>query len=850
MPAALAGGLESLSAYRHIFPPGDPGAERNPVAWSHVKLSAGGKTYNVLSRVGDYGLDYSHRGNKLAHHLVLEPHELPAGGPAWLLAQPGFMTSSWDGNPRLLAKGRSPRTGTAPPSACRAWREATGDAGWGGVLAESFLANPERPAYIVFEPGIEMLPLLAEAIALLPAERRWDVTFSTYFTNLAPGVVCNWRCVLADSAEVDQARRLAPHLQINLCGRLPTATGGELVKLARPGPETSATRMPGWRLADGALDQCATANIEGEPAGDSEPLDSVEQEPEEYVLQAGAAIPRGMPPPPPARRRRRLAELNEQERLKRLKLRKRQMAAAAAVLVLMIVAGVGTWLFREPLFGAHQVKADRARQVAEEEKPQRKKNPESKEATVAKRGRSKSHELPGSINKPPGESDAASPGASDSGEADESEKAEGRLTAASSSASGASSAAAQLSANKDDEDDSKPDEPQENPAPPQATIAIRYNGQPLEPRAASGHYFLAPEPNATLEIAARSAGLNWRLLIPEGEARGLRVESPPATQPFAQKLVGTSSEGAGGLVTLFALREKSRQAGEPSSVVVGFHPGNDAGALADRIRWAAVEIETSDARRELVVLHQLAALPELRQLEKGRVAWRLDAWGGSAPRLSVEKIVLDVQLTDSRLPLVFEAEDDDEANPARLVCSGGSLDLLRKRQEVGAWSEDLSVPQLQVSQKVKADEDGKKFVELAISVPALAAKKLDEDLSAMSKRLSSLPPAFGVKPKLDAGALGAEGIRTALAKIEEKLKDAEDSSSPDAPLQFLKTLQTDLKQLERRAKLAAASRQRLASANVAGARIFYRLEGRDDQIDVVNSGDSADSSSARRKAPQ
>src|SRR5262249_20723548 len=150
----------------------------------------------------------------------------------------------------------------------------------------------------------------------------------------------------------------------------------------------------------------------------------------------------------------------------------------------------------------------------------------------------------------------------------------------------------------------------------------------------------------------------WRLLIPEGEARGVRVESPPATQPFAQKLVGPSPEGAGGLVTLFALREKNRQAAAASSVVIGFHPGNEAGPLSDRIRWAAVEIEPPDARPELVVLHQTVPLPEPRQLEKGRLTWRFEAWGDSAPRLYVEKIALDVQLTDSRLPLVFEADDD------------------------------------------------------------------------------------------------------------------------------------------------------------------------------------------------
>ena len=49
MPPALAAGLESLSAYRHVFPPGDPNAERNPVAWSHVKFEQGNCLKPVLA---------------------------------------------------------------------------------------------------------------------------------------------------------------------------------------------------------------------------------------------------------------------------------------------------------------------------------------------------------------------------------------------------------------------------------------------------------------------------------------------------------------------------------------------------------------------------------------------------------------------------------------------------------------------------------------------------------------------------------------------------------------------------------------------------------------------------------
>src|SRR5207253_2083550 len=116
--------------------------------------------------------------------------ELPRGGPAWALGQPGFLESAWDGAVRLLPAGRPPPRGDVAPGPCHAWQEAAGDAGWAGVVGETFLHDPGRPVYLLFDPGLDPLPLLAEALALLPADLRWDVTFSTYFTGLPQGIPC------------------------------------------------------------------------------------------------------------------------------------------------------------------------------------------------------------------------------------------------------------------------------------------------------------------------------------------------------------------------------------------------------------------------------------------------------------------------------------------------------------------------------------------------------------------------------------------------------------------------------------------------------------------------------------
>jgi hypothetical protein len=232
--------LEALSGYRELFPPHDPRANRNPVAYSHVRLQIGGRPLHVLSRVCAAGLDYTERTNKFAHHVVVDSHELVAGGPAWLLAQPGFMEPAWDGSVRTLPAGRAVIHGNATPAICRAWQAATGDAGWAGVLAEALSISSERLVYLVFEPGMDLLPLIAEAIALLPPQRRWEATFSTYYAKTTQAVSCAWRCVAAGTPEVQDARRLPNTLILDLTASLGQARGGALVDCARTG------KMPDW----------------------------------------------------------------------------------------------------------------------------------------------------------------------------------------------------------------------------------------------------------------------------------------------------------------------------------------------------------------------------------------------------------------------------------------------------------------------------------------------------------------------------------------------------------------------------------------------------------------------------
>ena len=242
--------LESLSGYTPVFPPNHPRAEDNPVGFSHYRFVIGGKPVSVLSRVAAAGVDYTKRPNKFAHHLALDARELSAGGPAWVMQQPGIFVDRWEGDPMFLDQPSKIPAGNSSPAPCRAWGEQLGDAGWAGVLAQAFLDDEDRPSFVIFKPGMPVLALITEAIGLLPIERRWDVTFSTYFMFLPARTTCSWRCCLAGSRILKQARRMPDALVLDLdagdkqgsVAQELMASGSSLIARARSGapPPVSA----------------------------------------------------------------------------------------------------------------------------------------------------------------------------------------------------------------------------------------------------------------------------------------------------------------------------------------------------------------------------------------------------------------------------------------------------------------------------------------------------------------------------------------------------------------------------------------------------------------------------------
>ncbi|WP_428386414.1 hypothetical protein [Mucisphaera sp.] len=205
LPVSLQSRLEALSGYR---PAGGLAATEagSPVRFSHVLLNHAGQTLSVLSRVASSGVDHSGRVNKLADHRVVLPGERADAGPAWMAGRSGFFREAWTGSPRLLEKEIAVASGKEEPGVCSAWAEATGDAGWAGFLVDRFLIDPAQAIYVVHDPARhDPLRLIREAIRLLPASRRWDVTFSTYHTDPLADHHVAWRFVVAGTAAAKSA---------------------------------------------------------------------------------------------------------------------------------------------------------------------------------------------------------------------------------------------------------------------------------------------------------------------------------------------------------------------------------------------------------------------------------------------------------------------------------------------------------------------------------------------------------------------------------------------------------------------------------------------------------------------
>jgi hypothetical protein len=231
--------LESLSGYRHLNAPNGPPHPGNPTVYSHLILSSG---QSLLSRIADAGLDYSKRTNKLAHHIVAERGDLLPCGPAAMLAESNNFPATFDGEPRNLSP-RSLLQGAVPTGKCTVWKRYAGDAGWAGQLAQSAATSSPIAHMIVVTPDMDAISLVSEALSLLPPAKRWNVSFSTFFTGLPVGIRCDWKFVMAGSAEHQQLMSSSIET-IDLTQSMGQAPDSRCAADARNGTRQAATPSP------------------------------------------------------------------------------------------------------------------------------------------------------------------------------------------------------------------------------------------------------------------------------------------------------------------------------------------------------------------------------------------------------------------------------------------------------------------------------------------------------------------------------------------------------------------------------------------------------------------------------
>jgi hypothetical protein len=194
---SIAERLATRAAYPHPFPGGDP---RNPHVLVHRIELVGDRTIHVLGSARDARGSYTGRSNSLAELVAIAPEEtrgLP-GGPAFAVRTFPWLTA-WAGDPREMPLGDEPAVpghdpgdpeATGHPVRCPAWEHMTGDAGWAGELAKSFLDG--RRALLWAGEGVDVAELFTEALRLLPASLRWQVTFNTCEIEPFPA---HWRAV-------------------------------------------------------------------------------------------------------------------------------------------------------------------------------------------------------------------------------------------------------------------------------------------------------------------------------------------------------------------------------------------------------------------------------------------------------------------------------------------------------------------------------------------------------------------------------------------------------------------------------------------------------------------------------
>ena len=206
----------------------------NPPAVANVKFRYRNQSQNVLLKTCLAGFDYSNRLRKLSHFLLLDEPDKETADPAAVVTMSGLFADSWDREPVVLDSDFSLPGDRVTAGQCRAWERFAGDGGWAGELVRAMHLPDRPPVYIYYDASISALPLLREALALIPAGQRWNATFSTNYAGLPSSVDCQWRFVPSSSPAAEHPPEA---IVINLNQAMGVPPESEEVAAARAGEE-------------------------------------------------------------------------------------------------------------------------------------------------------------------------------------------------------------------------------------------------------------------------------------------------------------------------------------------------------------------------------------------------------------------------------------------------------------------------------------------------------------------------------------------------------------------------------------------------------------------------------------
>ena len=188
MPRALADALAALSGLGEAWP-GASDDERTLRATRAIPWQ--GETAWVASVIRPCGVDHTGRGNRIAHHRVLDPGEVARADPGSVLLE-GVWRDRWNGEPRELDVPAALPASAGHSGPCATWQRIFGDAGVAAAALEHAFRSGVG-AWIVVPAGAPREQLLRELVGLLPMANRWKRGWATRPLRPAAGeapVIC------------------------------------------------------------------------------------------------------------------------------------------------------------------------------------------------------------------------------------------------------------------------------------------------------------------------------------------------------------------------------------------------------------------------------------------------------------------------------------------------------------------------------------------------------------------------------------------------------------------------------------------------------------------------------------